>query len=49
MHKSEQSTQPGQEQSNQEEEKNKDFDFVENIIKAEGLDSKKTGFSGDEA
>jgi len=32
-----------------EEEKNKEFDFVDNIIKAEGLEHKKTSFSTDEA
>jgi len=31
------------------EEKNKDFDFVENIIKAENLGNKMTAFSTDEA
>mmetsp|Transcript_105891 Transcript_105891/g.228218 ORF Transcript_105891/g.228218 Transcript_105891/m.228218 type:complete len:205 (-) Transcript_105891:139-753(-) len=47
--KSDRPANTGQDLKTFEEDKNKDFDFVENIIKAEGLDSKKTGFSTDEA
>lgn len=47
--KSDRPVNTGQDMKTFEEDKNKDFDFVENIIKAENLDTKKTGFSTDEA
>lgn len=46
--KSDRPANTGQDLKTFEEEKNKDFDFVENIIKAEGIDAKKV-FSPDEA
>lgn len=48
MDKSERPADIGTDLQTFEDDKNKDFDFVENIIKAENLDT-KYGFSTDEA